>query len=144
MNREAGFSLIELMCAILILGIGIVGITHGITTGLSASKDSEGQTSAALLAAGRIETARAEGYYEAGDSQGEFEGDLSAYRWQQSITKTDLDGLFNLKVTIESAKTGREIYSLETLVFEPPLESSSGSSTKSPGSQSRKKQRRNL
>ena len=45
----AGFSLIEVMCAILILGIALVGLTQGLTTALSSSKESEQQTMAALL-----------------------------------------------------------------------------------------------
>lgn len=121
MNRDAGFSLIELMCAIVILGIGIVGITHGLTTALGASKDSEQQSIAALLAAGRIETVRAEGYYETGESEGEFDEGMAAYRWTQSISETELDGLFDLRVTILSAKSGTEIYTLETMVFEAPI-----------------------
>ena len=52
MKRNAGFSLIEVMCAVLILGIGIAGLTQGITTALASSKEAEVQTAAALLAAG--------------------------------------------------------------------------------------------
>ena len=71
MNRTAGFSLIEVMCAILILGIGLVGLTQGLTTALSSTKESEWQTSAALVAAGRMETLRAEGYLKDGVEAGE-------------------------------------------------------------------------
>ena len=59
MNHNAGFSLVEVMVAILILGIALVGLTQGITTALSSSKESELQTVAALFAAGQIETLRA-------------------------------------------------------------------------------------
>jgi len=60
-NRKRGFSLIEVMCAVAILGVALVGLTQGITTALGSNKESELQTTAALLAAGRIETLRAEG-----------------------------------------------------------------------------------
>src|SRR5882762_5584731 len=59
-HRNGGFSLVEVMCAILILGIGLVGLTQGITAALQSSKESELQTTAALLAAGQIETLRAD------------------------------------------------------------------------------------
>ena len=60
--NNSGFSLIEVMCAILILGVGLVGFTQAITTALGSSKDSEMQTTAALFAAGRIESLRADDY----------------------------------------------------------------------------------
>ena len=62
--HQAGFSLIEVMVAILIMGIALVGLTHGITTALDSSKESEQQTVAALFASGKIETLRAEGGLE--------------------------------------------------------------------------------
>jgi prepilin-type N-terminal cleavage/methylation domain-containing protein len=141
MNRAAGFSLIELMCAILILGIGVLGISHGITTALQSSKESELQSSAALLAAGRIETLRAEGFIEEGEDSGEFDQQLALYRWRQTITPTDLDGLYDLKVTIENAKSGADVYSLETLLFEPPLPTDSPAGGATGKKESRKKPR---
>src|SRR6202012_2526970 len=54
-RNEGGFSLIEVMVAILILGIALTGLVHGITTALSSSKESELQTVAALYAQGKIE-----------------------------------------------------------------------------------------
>src|SRR5206468_434096 len=91
MSRNAGFSLVELMCAILILGIGMVGITQGITTALRSSKESELQTTATFIAAGRIEMLRADGYLVNGKEEGECGASLSLYRWKQSITGTTID-----------------------------------------------------
>ncbi|HVY69225.1 MAG TPA: type II secretion system protein [Verrucomicrobiae bacterium] len=122
MRRAAGFSLIEVMCAILILGTALVGLTRGLTTAALAGKDSEAETVAALLAAGQIETLRAEGYLVDGDKQGDGSGAFSAYRWKQSISASTVNGLHEVKVTIENSKSGKTIYELQTLLFDPPAE----------------------
>src|SRR5213595_2971370 len=69
-HRNAGFSLVEVMCAILILGIGLVGLTQGITAALRSSKETEVQTAAAFIAAGQIETLRADGIITDGVTEG--------------------------------------------------------------------------
>jgi len=119
----AGFSLVEVVCAILVLGIGLVGLTQGITAALRSSKESELQTAAALLAAGQIETLRAEGFVMDGDTEGDGEDDLALYRWKQSVTSAEIDGLHDVLVTVENSKTGKTIYELRTLLFDPPLDS---------------------
>jgi prepilin-type N-terminal cleavage/methylation domain-containing protein len=116
-----GFSLIEVMCAILILGIALVGLTEGITTALSSTKESELQTAAALLAAGQIETLRADGFISEGESEGEGDGDLGLYKWRQTVSRSEIDGLFEVNVAVEHSKTGAVIYELKTLLFDPPL-----------------------
>ena len=116
----AGFSLVEVICAILILGIALVGLTQGITTALTSSKESELQTSAALLAAAQIETIRAEGYVTDGDDEGDGDQGLSLYHWRQSITSTSINGLHDVKVVVENSKSGEEIYELRTLLFDAP------------------------
>jgi prepilin-type N-terminal cleavage/methylation domain-containing protein len=116
---NAGFSLVEVMVAILILGVAVVGLTRGITTALDSSKESELQTTAAMFAAGQIELLRAEGDIENGETDGDCGPELKAYRWKQTISDTDIDGLHNVDVVVESAQNGQEIYELKTMLFEP-------------------------
>src|SRR3954447_9514917 len=99
-NRRRAFSLVEVMCAILILGIALVGLTQGITTALSSSKESELQTTAALLASGRMEKVRADGYLKDEVTEGEFGEGLDLYSWRQTITSTDINGLHDVEVAI--------------------------------------------
>lgn len=122
MRRTAGFSLIEVLTAVAILGIALVGLTQGLTTGLAASKDSELQSTAALIAAGRIELLRADGFLEAGTDEGELTGALALYRWKQTITETGIRGLFEIEVRVQHARKDQLIYELKTLLFEPPSE----------------------
>ena len=142
-HQNAGFSLVEVMCAIIILGIALVGLTQGTTTALSSNKESELQTTAALIAAGKIETLRAEGYLLDGITEGEGGEGLSLYRWKQSVTSTSLDGLHEVTVVVENSKTGTAIYELRTLLFDPPSYSNSdGSSDRKDSFKSRKRERR--
>jgi general secretion pathway protein I len=138
-NHNGGFSLIEVMIAILILGIALVGLTHGITTALGSSKDSELQTTAALFAQGRMETIRAEDGITDGEDEGDCGAALPLYRWKQTIAKSDVDGLHDVEVTVENAQTGQEIYSLRTLLFEPPDDSTTNESGKGKDSKSKKR-----
>ena len=127
-RTDAGFSLVEVMCAILILGIGLVGLTQGLTTALSSSKESELQTTAALLAAGRIEQLRADGYLVDGETEGDGDGELSLYHWKESVSSTSINGLHEVEVVVENSKTGKAIYELRTLLFDPPASSTYDSS----------------
>ena len=129
-TQTAGFSLLEVMCAILILGVGLVGLTQGIATALKSSKESELQTTAALLAAGQIETLRADGFVIDGETDGDGDGDLSLYHWKQSVTSTRIEGLHEVEVVVENSKTGKTIYELKTLLFDPPISSVADDSTK--------------
>jgi len=142
-RQNAGFSLVEIMCAIIILGIALVGLTQGITTALSSSKESELQTAAALIAAGKIEMLRADGYVLDGITEGEGGEGLSLYRWKRSVTATTVDGLHDVSVVVEDSKTGTPIYELRTLLFDPPSYSNSdGSSDRKESLKSRKRERK--
>lgn len=122
MSHNAGFSLVEVMIAILILGIALVGLTQGITTALSSSKESELQTAAALFAAGQVEFMRAEKNLTDGSDDGDCGAGLPLYRWKQTISPTDVDGLHDVDVVVENSQTGAEIYELKTLLFQIPID----------------------
>ena len=120
MHRIAGFSLIEVMCAILILGIALVGLTQGITTALGSSKEAEVQTAAAMIAAGQIEILRAELDLIDGVTEGDGPSGLSQYHWKQTVSPAGLEGLHDVNVMVENSKTGKEIFDLRTLLFQAP------------------------
>ena len=122
LSPQGGFSLIEVMVAILILGIALAGLTHGITTALASNKESEWQTTAALFAAGKIETLRAEDELENGNADGDCGAGLEAYHWKSSIASTDINGLHEVTVIIENASSHQAIYELKTLLFKPGSE----------------------
>jgi prepilin-type N-terminal cleavage/methylation domain-containing protein len=118
-NRAVGgFSLVEVMCAILILGIALIGLTQGITSALVSSKESELQSTAAMFAAGKIEMVRADGYLTDGEKEGDCGDDLPLYQWKQSISSTGVNGLHEVVIKVEKAKTGDLIYELRTLLFD--------------------------
>jgi prepilin-type N-terminal cleavage/methylation domain-containing protein len=129
---QAGFSLIEVVVAILILGVALVGLTEGVTAALGSSKTSERQTTAALLAAGQIENTRAEGTYEDGQTDGDFGDEFSQYRWTQTISSADLPGLHDVEVVVEDSQTGNAVYDLKTSLFELPQGSNAVNRTSSP------------
>jgi len=116
---RAAFSLIEVLVAILILGVALAGLTRGLTTALGSSKESELQTTAALVASGLIESLRTEGPLIDGETEGSFGGGLALYRWKETVTPSRIDGLHEVKVVVENSKSGQTIYELQTLLFEP-------------------------
>ena len=119
-QQRLAFSLVEILVAVLILGVALTGMIQGVTTALSSTKDAELQTVAALYAAGQIETLRAEGGLEDGTTQGECGEGLDSYRWQQTLSPAGVDGLHEVTVVIEHANSGKAIYELKTLLFEVP------------------------
>ena len=96
---------------------------------LTSSKESEIQTTAALLAAGQMETLRAEGLMVEGVTEGEGGEGLGLYSWRQTVSPTATDGLFDVTVAVENSKTGRSIYELRTLLFDPLSYKGSDTST---------------
>lgn len=134
-SRQAGFSLIEVVVAILILGVALVGLTEGVTAALGSSKASERQTTAAMLAAGQIENLRASGTYDDGESDGDFGDEFLQYRWTQTISSADVSGLHDVEVVVEDSQTGNAIYDLKTSLFELPQGSNAVNQPSSTGRQ---------
>jgi prepilin-type N-terminal cleavage/methylation domain-containing protein len=129
-RHNAGFSLIEIMVAILILGVALAGLTRGITTALASSKESELQTAASLVAAGQIETLRAEKLIIDGETEGNCGPDLPLYQWTQTVSPGSLDGLHEITVTVRKTDSDTAIYQLSTMLFDPDYPGQDGDSGK--------------
>lgn len=121
-RSQAAFSLVELLFAIMILGIGIAGMARGVTASLTSSKESEIQTKAALFASSRLELLRAEGFLIEGEDTGECGIALPGHGWTQTLTETEPEGLFLVTLTISPTNAlERTAFKLETMLFDPPI-----------------------
>jgi prepilin-type N-terminal cleavage/methylation domain-containing protein len=142
-THNGGFSLIEVMCAILIMGVALVALTRGITTALGSSKDSEVQTTVVTLAAGQIETLRASAVLTDDTTEGDFGDSFPKYRWEQTVAASDVDGLHQVNVTVKDTKTGASLYKLTTLLFDSDYPSSSAADAKQKARDLNKAKKRN-
>lgn len=122
LSSSSGFSLVEVLVAVLIIGIGITGLVEGLSTAIYSHKDSERISIAAWLAAGRIEFIRSDGLLIEGTSSGNWTGALSGYAYSETIEESEVEGLYDISVTINDQKDGKVVYSLKTKLFEAPLE----------------------
>ncbi|HXR06008.1 MAG TPA: prepilin-type N-terminal cleavage/methylation domain-containing protein [Candidatus Acidoferrum sp.] len=141
--HHRGFSLIEVMCAILILGLALVALTHGMTTALASTKDSEVRTTVVSLAAGQIETLRAGAVLSDGTTEGDFGDSFPKYTWEQTIAPAGLDGLHQVDVLVKDAKSGDTLYKLTTLLFDSDYPSTSASDAKAKQRELDKAKKRN-
>ena len=141
MSRRAGFSLIEALVSLLILGIGIVGISQGLTLSYGSSRAAESRTAAALLASARIELIRAEGTILAGEDEGDFGAGYDGWTWKESIVETPIEGLYEVAVSVHRAPGGEKVYELRTLLYDMPWLGAATDATGS-GSDARRSSRR--
>src|SRR5271168_1141090 len=100
-RHDGGFTLIEVMCAIVIMGVALVALTRGLTTALGSTKDSEVQTTVVELAAGQMETLRAGGVLTDDTTEGDFGDSFPKYKWEQTIAQGAVDGLHQVDVVVK-------------------------------------------
>lgn len=89
----SGFTLIEIVLALLILGVGVVGVLTLFPVGFEAAGRSINITVATFLAQGLVEDARVAGYDGVLDSARErFSTPYDNFEYQITVT-SDIDGL---------------------------------------------------
>ena len=86
-RRNRGFTLVEVVVAMAILGISLVLVIELFSGGLRLGRASEEYTVAAQLARQKIEEIALYKPVEEGIEEGEFD---SFYRWQVEVKKIDL------------------------------------------------------
>ena len=115
--RRAGFSMVEMVAALAIFSIGVVGTMEAFTVCLRSSGASLDRTRAVFLAQGLIEQAVAEELILAGEESGEFGSELPGGSWTLHVTETEADGLYQVEATVWWPGRGTEKqWTLTTLI----------------------------
>lgn len=128
------------MCAVLILGVALAGLTEGMITALRSSKDSETLATAAQLAAGQMETLRANKSLTDGETEGKCAAAFPKYGWKQTIAPAQMSGLHEITVAIVEPESGKQVYELKTMLFDPDSASQDSKAAK-PASDGKKQDR---
>ena len=127
-SRCPGFSLVELLVALVILSTAVVALVRVFTVSLAGSARAGDQTTASFLARQLVEEARAETSLIAGTETGAFEGDLERFAWSREIQKLagvpragERSGLYRLDATVSWRDRGIErSVRLTALVYKNP------------------------
>ena len=122
-----GFTLLEVLVAVAIVGIALVGLLRLHLLSLDATLAAQDLTTAVLLAEGKMATFMAQSPQE-GEDEGRFDGpDLERFSWTTSVTDYDIGlgdqtsgregaiGLRHVTVSVHWREGNRNrSYSLET------------------------------
>ena len=118
-SESRGYSLVELVAALTIFSLGVMGALTLFSACLRSTADSLSYTQGVLLAQGMLEETVAEGDLMAGSETGDFGTTYPRHSWEVEIEDTDQLGLMQMQVTVTWTERGREHgYVLTTLVAE--------------------------
>lgn len=107
-GRRSGFTLIEVLVALIIFTVAIFSIMQGLTETL-AIESSLGERQRALMFAENImEEIKYSGEFEEGEEEGEFDGDAAGFKWATNIVETDTLGLMEVTVTVKWPERAQE------------------------------------
>lgn len=108
--REAGFTLVEVLAALLIFSFAIIGLTRAGTESVRAVSVLKDKSYAGIVADNQLIRARI-APLEVGVKTGKETVSGIAYEWRVETSKTESDGFYRLIVTVNDAESDQLILS---------------------------------
>ena len=99
-QKAPGFTLLEVLVAMTVLAIGIIGIVRAFSSCMTASRNTESYATASLLAAQTAAQLERTSPLEVGEYSGDFGEDAPDYTWQAVVSQADVEGMLAVDVTI--------------------------------------------
>ena len=99
-TNDMGFTLVEVLAALLIFSFAIVGLTHSGTESVRAVSILEHKTYAGIVADNRIVQARLKPL-KIGISSGAESAAGRDYEWREEISATESDGFYQILITVQ-------------------------------------------
>jgi general secretion pathway protein I len=123
---ETGFTLLEVMVAVAIIGMSFVSLLASQSQSISIASIARFETVAAMLARHKLAEIQVDGFDELSGGSGEFEDDFSEYHWQSEVTEltedetgiAGSDGLLK-RVDLQVSRGDDEdaVFSVRTLIM---------------------------
>jgi len=99
-GRRGGFTLIEVMVAMAILGLGLTAVLEVISTGTALGHNVHRTTEALVLARWKVGQLQIEGFPPLGEREGTFAAPFDGFRWETEVTPTDEENLREVHLRI--------------------------------------------
>ena len=99
-NRGHAFSLLETLVAVTIFGVAIVALIEGIAASSRTQAWIESENRAVMLAQNILEEIEYARDLRVGVESGQFQDLDSRYYWSSEILETDLEELYEVRVTV--------------------------------------------
>lgn len=116
-RRRGGFTLIEVMTALVIFSVAIIAFIQSTGTTTAIQSDLVASERAAMLARNVMEETRLSGTLEEETQSGDFEDEDAAYAWSTDVEESETKNLMKVTVTISwNDGRGKKDYSLSTLM----------------------------
>ena len=110
-SGDRGFTLIEVLAAMLLIGIVLPVVMQGVMAGTRAGSEAHRRTEAATLAQSKLQELTVTGQWDGGTLSGDFGPDWPAYRWQAAVAEWANDaqavGMQQVDVTVTWTDRGR-------------------------------------
>jgi prepilin-type N-terminal cleavage/methylation domain-containing protein len=114
--RGRGFSLVEMLAAIIIFSLGVMAVLEVITTSVRSTTATVGYTQAVLLAQQQIEETIATQTLAPMTDSGDFGEAYPRHSWKREVEEVDADRLYRIRVDVLWNERGIDKqYTLTTL-----------------------------
>jgi general secretion pathway protein I len=135
--KDSGFTLLEVMVAIAILGISLVLTMQLFTGALSSTVLSRHYTEATFLARHKLEELNLDEQLKSGNQSGNFDGEYEKYSWQAETSPFVLPQpiaaaedvarpqVIQIKLTVSWEERGRT-YKVELVTLDPSIKPAEG------------------
>jgi len=120
-NREAGFTLIEAMVALVIVSLGMMAVNTQLNRYAVAAAQTEQKTLASWIATNKLTELSVDSTWPAiGDTSDEVEFAGQNWQYEIAVSETDVQNLRRVDVTVRLATEPDRIVHKVSALIEPP------------------------
>lgn len=123
-GRRRGFTLLEVIVSLAVMGVGLVAVLEAFSAGLRLSLQDEFLTTATFLAAGKMEEVMKETYITPGTDEGDFGDEFPDFTWTVEIADSRIEELELVTVVVywDVANRSDQLMLTTALPYNEPTE----------------------